>query len=567
MAVKKPKKSNTQIITRQFKLYPLHSIDNKFWVKRVRQYFESMLSECDEKIVEYQEWIANTKTEKKKKSYKNSLETMKRRKTRLLDEQNLFETIVTNYNNGIELSQFESDSLSKIAKDYTYQMIHSSCKSEALRKNRTVRYVLSEYTMRELINIQDDKEREKKIAEIINFCNRTKSKKEVDTPHSLLDIYNIDNPLGGYGFSYKQSLTNKLKTIIYEDIKGKADTTPPFFKSDSPFTIEASHFNIIPNFDLIGVATPKGLQSKIQENENNKIIMNFGSNKTPTISKFKVYIGSKKKNKEELYSVLFRIFSGENQIAGSSIKIDKDKDIILNLSISIPLIVEEKLNPNIVCGVDLGMTVPAVCALNNDKYKREYIGSGDTVKSVRAKFRAQRRRLQRALKLTGGGKGRKKKLKALDNLKSSERRWAETYNHKIAKQIVDFAYNNGAKYIKMEDLSDYKKDEIDHRFCLRNWGYAQLQQFVEYKARLKGIIVLYVKAAYTSQTCHCCGYVDSNNRPKGHKGQAYFKCLNCGTEMNADFNGAKNIAASTDYTDKNDKAVLDNLPSFMRGKN
>ena len=37
--------------------------------------------------------------------------------------------------------------------------------------------------------------------------------------------------------------------------------------------------------------------------------------------------------------------------------------------------------------------------------------------------------------------------------------------------------------------------------------------------------------------------------------------------MNADFNGAKNIAVSTDYTDKNDKAVLDNLPSFMRGKN
>ena len=32
-------------------------------------------------------------------------------------------------------------------------------------------------------------------------------------------------------------------------------------------------------------------------------------------------------------------------------------------------------------------------------------------------------------------------------------------------------------------------------------------------------------------------------------GQAYFKCLQCGEEMNADFNAARNIAMSTDWSE------------------
>ena len=559
------KKENIQTITRKFKLYSLSVETNKFWVKRVKEYFLAKLSEYDNKILEYQEWLTNAKTKDKRNSYQKSIDNFGNKKKKLLNEQILFEETIRKYQNGNELTQFESDSLAKIAKDYTYSLIRSACKSEAWRKNLATSYVFSECMNQRVFAIKDDKERKSKIADICNFCLRRRSKIETDNPNSILDIVEIENILNGYGFGYKKTFNSKMQSMMNDFAKGKLKTTLDCYKDDSPFTVPADYLTIMPSFDLIGVKNHKDLQTEIQK-DGNMIILNFGGNGTPSIAKFKVAIGSKQKNKDELYSVLFKIFNGENKVAGSSIQIDKN-DIILNLSINIPLIVEDKLNPHIVCGVDLGMAIPAVCALNSDEYKREYFGSGDTVKHIRNKYKAQRTRLQRALKLTHGGKGRKKKLKALDDFKARERHWAETYNHKIAKQVVDFAYENGAKYIIMEDLSDYKEDVMQHKFCLGRWCYYQLQQFIEYKARLKGIIVLYVKAAYTSQTCHCCGYIDSGNRPKDERGQSYFKCLNCGTEMNADFNAAKNLTVSTDYTDKNGKTIIDNLPSFMQGKN
>ncbi|MFZ3583735.1 RNA-guided endonuclease InsQ/TnpB family protein [Loktanella sp. DJP18] len=54
-----------------------------------------------------------------------------------------------------------------------------------------------------------------------------------------------------------------------------------------------------------------------------------------------------------------------------------------------------------------------------------------------------------------------------------------------------------------------------------------------------GIEIHEVEAAYTSQTCSCCGYVDARQR-KGEK----FQCCFCGTRIHADVNGARNIAAS-----------------------
>ena len=109
----------------------------------------------------------------------------------------------------------------------------------------------------------------------------------------------------------------------------------------------------------------------------------------------------------------------------------------------------------------------------------------------------------------------------------------------------DLALKNRTKYINMEDLSGFDTSQ----FLLRNWSYYQLQNYITYKAEKYGIIVRKVNPAYTSQTCSCCGFVSAENRPKQEKGQAYFKCVKCGVELNADFNGSQNIARSTDFTD------------------
>lgn len=84
-------------------------------------------------------------------------------------------------------------------------------------------------------------------------------------------------------------------------------------------------------------------------------------------------------------------------------------------------------------------------------------------------------------------------------------------------------------------------------FILRNWSYYELQSMIKYKAEKYGIVVRTVKANYTSQMCSCCGYIDKDNRPKDEKGQAFFKCLQCGKELNADFNASQNIAKSVNF--------------------
>lgn len=53
----------------------------------------------------------------------------------------------------------------------------------------------------------------------------------------------------------------------------------------------------------------------------------------------------------------------------------------------------------------------------------------------------------------------------------------------------------------------------------------------------KGIDVVHVEPAYTSQQCSRCGFVDKGNR----RSQSSFKCLCCGHVANADVNAAINI--------------------------
>jgi putative transposase len=69
-------------------------------------------------------------------------------------------------------------------------------------------------------------------------------------------------------------------------------------------------------------------------------------------------------------------------------------------------------------------------------------------------------------------------------------------------------------------------------------GILELRNFIEYKAKLLGVIVKSVDPRNTSRQCSVCGYTDKKNR----KNQASFVCLACGHTENADCNASKNIA-------------------------
>jgi putative transposase len=165
----------------------------------------------------------------------------------------------------------------------------------------------------------------------------------------------------------------------------------------------------------------------------------------------------------------------------------------------------------------------------------------------RTQMQARYQRLQKALKITNGGHGRTKKLKALEALQEKEQNFAKTYNHNISHQIVKFAVDNKASVIKLELLEGIAREE-KNRFLLRNWSYYQLQTMIQYKAQKYGIEVMFIDPYHTSQTCAVCGHYEPNQRLE----QAIFVCKNeqckqVGVQTNADYNGALNIAKSKQF--------------------
>lgn len=255
--------------------------------------------------------------------------------------------------------------------------------------------------------------------------------------------------------------------------------------------------------------------------------------------KFKVLLGYKKnENSIELRHTLHKVINKEYKICDSSMQFDRNNNLILNLTLDIP----DKQNNNYIekrtLGVDLGIKYPAYVCLNDDTYIRSHIGESLELLKQREQFKDRRKRLQQQLKNVKGGKGRNKKLSALNKLSDNERNFARTYNHMISKRIVEFAKKHRCEFINLEKLT---KDGFDNNI-LSNWSYYELQNMIEYKAKREGIKVRYIDPAYTSQKCSRCGHIDKENRQTQEK----FKCLKCEFEINADHNAAINIARALD---------------------
>lgn len=382
------------------------------------------------------------------------------------------------------------------------------------------------------------------ISNIFSAITSGKSQQEIN------DIYKkgqrvpkIDKPewslykYGDFKFPKGMQTAASVKQRVIKDLKkSKADglykgkVSLPNKKLDAPLIIESQQFNFYHKYE-----TDNELLENIYIVDDPNIYMKFVNG-----IHFKIVFGNPHRS-HELRSVFENYFRGTYKCCGSSIQID-GKKIILNLTLEIPQR-KRQFDENIVVGVDLGIAIPAMCSLNINNYIKMSIGSYDDFTKQRIRIQSERRRLQKSLSMSNGGHGRKKKLQSLDRFKHKEKNWVNTYNHKISKQIIDFTIKNKAKYINIEDLAGYNASD----FILRNWSYYELQSMIKYKAEKYGIVVRTVKANYTSQMCSCCGYIDKDNRPKDEKGQAFFKCLQCGKELNADFNASQNIAKSVNF--------------------
>ena len=138
-----------------------------------------------------------------------------------------------------------------------------------------------------------------------------------------------------------------------------------------------------------------------------------------------------------------------------------------------------------------------------------------------------------------------KKTKSAKRLLKKRRRrealHAKDVNHCISKQIVAEAQRSG-RGIALEQLKGIRgrvKARKPQRATLHSWAFAQLGDYLAYKARRVGVPVQYVDPRYTSQECSSCGTIDKHSR----KDQASFERTRCGFAEHADRNAAQNIAS------------------------
>ena len=185
----------------------------------------------------------------------------------------------------------------------------------------------------------------------------------------------------------------------------------------------------------------------------------------------------------------------------------------------------EPIQPSgtIAMGIDLGLKIPAVAVTEEGKAK--FVGNGRQNKYIKRKHRATRKKL-----------GKLKKQKAINKLDNKEQRWMQDTDHKVSRQLVNFAKDNNVAVIRLEKLAGIRQTARTSRKNEKNlhtWSFYRLAMFIEYKAILEGIKVEYVNPKYTSQSCPACRKL---NKAKDRK----YQC-GCGYKKHRDMVGAINI--------------------------
>ena len=173
-----------------------------------------------------------------------------------------------------------------------------------------------------------------------------------------------------------------------------------------------------------------------------------------------------------------------------------------------------------VIGVDLGIENIAVTST-------AYFAPGGELVHTHEQFEEARRGLQETDSMSA--------RRTLQQRGNREDRHICDRLHCISKDLVSEAETYNCRYIAFENLR-YIRDRVASKKVHR-WAHQKLVRYVEYKARERGIEVVFVDPENTSRRCNDCGFTSEENRPD----RDTFRCARCGKSANADYNAAKKI--------------------------
>lgn len=198
--------------------------------------------------------------------------------------------------------------------------------------------------------------------------------------------------------------------------------------------------------------------------------------------------------------IIERILSGEYKMCSSSIQIDDNrKKMFLLLCVDIPQ-KEVILKPDKKLYAFLGVFNPIVCTTEitesleakDNAYKVWEIGTEEEFNHRRRQIQEAVKRCQINNKYSVGGKGRKKKNKALERFQDKEKNYVDTKLHTYSRMLVDMAIKHECSEIVLMKQKERevkaKEDNAEEKpFVLRNWSYYGLKEKIQYKSKMYGI--------------------------------------------------------------------------------
>lgn len=222
---------------------------------------------------------------------------------------------------------------------------------------------------------------------------------------------------------------------------------------------------------------------------------------------FACMLGRDRSNNE---AIIERCIRGEYKLCSSSIAFQKvisrdtgkkKNKLFLYLCIDIPK-KEVELNSKKSMYCYLGLAHPIeynyeVQAKNiyDSGVKWSYIGTAEEFLYRRVQIQAAMKRCQQNCRYTSGGKGRKRKLQALNRFEEKEKNYVQTKLHTYSRMLVDNAIKNHCGTIVLVNQEPREEEaKVDNQkgepFVLRNWSYYGLKTMISYKAKMVGIEVI-----------------------------------------------------------------------------
>ena len=136
-----------------------------------------------------------------------------------------------------------------------------------------------------------------------------------------------------------------------------------------------------------------------------------------------------------------------------------------------------------------------VKGIDDTGVKWQTIGTKEEFIYHRTQIQAAMRRCQINCRWTKGGKGRKRKLQALDRFEEKEKNYVTTRLHTYSRELINRAVKNRCATIILVDQEEREQKAKDYNqrgepFVLRNWSYYGLKTMIAYKARMVGIEVI-----------------------------------------------------------------------------